>query len=158
MFSLTRARINSEILLLIRINKVMVTGIIHQCEEMLLPGKRRSAQVKKESLKFNFLYGDLFYQTPGALTKAEYQKNPQAARPAAGAFPSADGAKAAIYQKTWYGGFNNHFKFNDHFENSLIFMVLIRILRTQLSEIMKQEQNRISGKDSIHMETFYSKR
>jgi iron complex outermembrane receptor protein len=57
----------------------------------------------------------------GALTKAEYQKNPQAARPAAGAFPSAEGAKAAIYQKTWYGGFNNHFKFNDHFENSLIF-------------------------------------
>jgi len=76
---------------------------------------------KKESLHFNFLYGDLFYETPGALTKAEYQKNPQAARPAAGAFPSADGAKAAIYQKTWLGGFNNHFKFNDHFENSLIF-------------------------------------
>jgi iron complex outermembrane recepter protein len=76
---------------------------------------------KKESLHFNFLYGDLFYETPGALTKAEYQKNPQAARPAAGAFPSADGAKAAIYQKTWFGGFNNHFKFNDHFENSLIF-------------------------------------
>jgi len=76
---------------------------------------------KKESLHFNFLYGDLFYETPGALTKAEYQKNPRAARPAAGAFPSADGAKAAIYQKTWYGGFNNHFKFNDHFENSLIF-------------------------------------
>ena len=76
---------------------------------------------KKETLHFNFLYGDLFYQTPGALTKAEYQKNPEAARPAAGAFPSADGAKAAIYQKTWYGGFNNHFKFNDHFENNLIF-------------------------------------
>jgi len=76
---------------------------------------------KKETLHFNFLYGDLYYQTPGALTKAEYQKNPQASRPAAGAFPSADGAKAAIYQKTWYGGFNNHFKFNDHFENSLIF-------------------------------------
>ena len=76
---------------------------------------------KKESLHFNFLYGDLFYETPGALTKTEYQKNPQASRPAAGAFPSAEGAKAAIYQKTWYGGFNNHFKFNDHFENSLIF-------------------------------------
>ena len=76
---------------------------------------------KKETLHFNFLYGDLFYETPGALTKAEYQKNPRVSRPAAGAFPSADGAKAAIYQKTWYGGFNNHFKFNDHFENSLIF-------------------------------------
>ena len=76
---------------------------------------------KKETLHFNFLYGDLFYETPGALTKAEYQKNPRASRPAAGAFPSADAAKAAIYQKTWLGGFNNHFKFNDQFENSLIF-------------------------------------
>ena len=76
---------------------------------------------KKESLHFNFLYGDLFYETPGALTKAEYKKDPGAARPAAGAFPSADGAKAAIYQKTWLVGFNNHYKFNDHFENSLIF-------------------------------------
>ncbi|HEU5164696.1 MAG TPA: TonB-dependent receptor plug domain-containing protein [Chitinophagaceae bacterium] len=76
---------------------------------------------KKESLHFNFLYGDLFYETPGALTKAEYKKDPTASRPAAGAFPSADGAKAAIYQKTWFGGFNNHYKFNEHFENSLIF-------------------------------------
>jgi len=76
---------------------------------------------KKESLHFNFLYGDLFYETPGALTKAEYKKDPRAARPAAGAFPSADGAKAAIYQKTWLGGFNNHYKFNKHFENSFIF-------------------------------------
>ena len=76
---------------------------------------------KKESLHFNFLYGDLFYETPGALTKAEYKKDPTASRPAAGAFPSADGAKAAIYQKTWMAGFNNHYKFNEHFENSLIF-------------------------------------
>jgi iron complex outermembrane receptor protein len=76
---------------------------------------------KKETLRFNILYGDLFYETPGALTKAEYEKDPKAARPAAGAFPSADKAKAAIYQKTWFGGLNNHYKFNDHFENNLVF-------------------------------------
>lgn len=81
------------------------------------------AQIKsgKETLRFNFLYGDLFYETPGALTKTEYEKNPKAARPAAGIFPSADKAKAAIYQKTWFGGLNNHYKFNEHFENSLVF-------------------------------------
>ncbi|HEX6845841.1 MAG TPA: TonB-dependent receptor [Chitinophagaceae bacterium] len=76
---------------------------------------------KKETLRFNILYGDLFYETPGALTKAEYEKNPKAARPAAGAFPSADKARAAIYQKTWFGGLNNHYEFNDHFENTLVF-------------------------------------
>ena len=76
---------------------------------------------KRESLRINLLYGDLFYETPGALTKAEYNNNPGSARPAAGSFPSADKAKAAIFQKTWLGGLNNHFKFSDRFENSFIF-------------------------------------
>lgn len=79
------------------------------------------ASGKKESVHFNLLYGDLFYETPGALTKTEYQKDPKAARPAAGAFPSADKAKAAIFQKTWLGGLNNHYKFSPNLENSLVF-------------------------------------
>jgi hypothetical protein len=53
MFSLTRAKVTSEILLLIRTSKVMVTEIIHQCEEMLLPGELRSAQVKR-NIAFQF--------------------------------------------------------------------------------------------------------
>ena len=32
---------------------------------------------KKEEVKFSVLYGDLYYQTPGALTKAEYSANPR---------------------------------------------------------------------------------
>ena len=76
---------------------------------------------KKEVLRFNLLYGDLFYETPGALTKSEYQKDPRAARPAAGAFPSADGAKAAIFQKTWLGGLHNYYKFSQNFENTFVF-------------------------------------
>ena len=52
----------------------------------------------KQQLSASLLYGDLYYQTPGALNKTEFAANPKGARPAAGAFPSADGAKAAIYQ------------------------------------------------------------
>src|SRR4051812_43330832 len=51
-------------------------------------------------LKASFLYGDLFYETPGALTLAEYQANPKAARPGGGGFPGAEAAKASIRQKT----------------------------------------------------------
>src|SRR5690606_2858021 len=29
-------------------------------------------------LKTSFVYGDLFYETPGALTRAEYEANPKA--------------------------------------------------------------------------------
>jgi iron complex outermembrane receptor protein len=55
-------------------------------------------------LKTTFLYGNLFYETPGALTQAEYNANPKAARPGSGAFPGAEGAQAAISQKQFIAG------------------------------------------------------
>ncbi len=71
----------------------------------------------KDELNAFFLYGDLEYQTPGGLTKAQYLANPKAARPAAGAFPSAAGARAAIRQKTFLAGFSNRYAFSEKFEN-----------------------------------------
>ncbi|MHA4843805.1 TonB-dependent receptor [Flavitalea antarctica] len=64
-----------------------------------------------------FLYGDLDYQTPGGLTKAQYQANPKAARPAGGPFPSAVQAHAAIGQKTFLAGFSNRYQFTSKLEN-----------------------------------------
>ena len=55
-------------------------------------------------LKTTFLYGDLFYETPGALTKSEYDINPKAARPFAGAIPGAIQANASIHQKMFLAG------------------------------------------------------
>lgn len=69
-------------------------------------------------LSHTLISGDLYYQTPGALTLKEFDENPLAARPAAGAFPSATQAQAAIWQKTiltgvslksdWGNGFSNN--------------------------------------------------
>ena len=73
---------------------------------------------ERQQLSASFLYGDLYYQTPGALNKTEFAANPKAARPAAGAFPSADGAKAAIFQKTFLGGITNDYSFTENFENT----------------------------------------
>lgn len=61
-------------------------------------------QLKKSELKTSFLYGDLEYETPGALTSAEYNISPKASRPSAGSFPSAVQAKAAIMQKMFLAG------------------------------------------------------
>ncbi len=60
-----------------------------------------TAQYKISTL---VLYSDLEYQTPGGLTLAQYQANPKQARPAGGPFPSAQDAKATIYQQSFYGG------------------------------------------------------
>ena len=72
----------------------------------------------KQQLTAAVLFTDLFYETPGGLTKAEYDANPKAARPAAGGQPSADQAKAAIYQKNVLVGLQQLYAFNDHFKNA----------------------------------------
>jgi iron complex outermembrane receptor protein len=72
---------------------------------------------EKDALNVFFLYGDLDYQTPGGLTRAQYLANPKAARPAAGAFPSAVQSQAAIRQKTFLAGFSNRYQFSSKFEN-----------------------------------------
>jgi iron complex outermembrane receptor protein len=43
----------------------------------------------KGKITTHFLWGDLFYQTPGGLTLAEYNTNPTAARPRVGTTPGA---------------------------------------------------------------------
>ncbi len=73
---------------------------------------------EKGKLQAHFLYGDLFYQTPGALTKTEYDANPKAARPAVGATPSAMQSQAAIYQKTFLAGFTYNQSITSNFKNT----------------------------------------
>jgi iron complex outermembrane receptor protein len=74
----------------------------------------------KEQLAASVLYGDLYYQTPGGLTAAQYNSNPRSARPAGAGFPSAQDAKAAIYQKTFLAGLNHTYRFTDDFQNSTV--------------------------------------
>ena len=73
----------------------------------------------KQQLTAGILYNNLFYETPGGLTKAEFLINPKQARPAAGGFPGADAAKAAIYQKNFLAGINHQYNFSSNFKNSL---------------------------------------
>lgn len=72
----------------------------------------------KESISTHVLFGNLFYETPGGLTKAQFVLNPRSARPAGGGFPGAVQNKAAIYQKTFWAGINHEYNFNDHWQNN----------------------------------------
>lgn len=73
---------------------------------------------EKQSVHAYILYGDLFYQTPGALTLTEYNKDPRAARPPAGGMPGAVQSQAAIYQKNFTAGFSNEYHFSEHWQNT----------------------------------------
>lgn len=72
----------------------------------------------RQSLQTSVLYGDLYYQTPGGLTKTEFLANPRGARPAAGAFPGADQAQAGIRQQTFLAGITHNYSFSDALENT----------------------------------------
>ncbi|HVY74505.1 MAG TPA: TonB-dependent receptor, partial [Puia sp.] len=75
----------------------------------------------KKTLSSLASYGDLYYQTPGALTLTEYNNNPKQSRPAAGGNPSADQAKAAIYQKTFMAAIKHVYQFDEHWQNTSSF-------------------------------------
>jgi iron complex outermembrane receptor protein len=73
---------------------------------------------EKTSIQSHFLYGDMYYQTPGALTKSEYDANAKSARPHAGMSPSADEAKAAFYLKTFLAGISLDQTISTNWKNS----------------------------------------
>ena len=66
---------------------------------------------EKSILKSHFLYGDMYYQTPGALTKTEYNLDARSAR------PGTDEAKAAFYSNTFLAGFSLEQKLSDEWKN-----------------------------------------
>jgi len=72
----------------------------------------------REQLTASILYNNLFYETPGALTKTEFDANPRQSRPAAGGFPSAVTVKAAIYQKNFTAGINHQYQLTGSIKNS----------------------------------------
>ncbi len=74
---------------------------------------------KKNELEISLLYNNLYYQTPGGLTLTEFKVNPKQARPAAGVFPSAQSAKASIYQQNITGGVTNYYKLNNKIKNTI---------------------------------------
>jgi iron complex outermembrane receptor protein len=72
---------------------------------------------QKDQLKFLGFYSDLSYQTPGGLTLAQYQADPQSSRPATKFVPGAIDQKIAIYQKVLLGGLVNEWHLNDKLRN-----------------------------------------
>ncbi|MBK7562711.1 MAG: TonB-dependent receptor plug domain-containing protein [Chitinophagaceae bacterium] len=108
-------------------NRNQVTYAHNQSDGYRIQTKMRrdnlswQSQVKisdKQQLTASLLFTDMYYQTPGALTLAEFTANPKNARPAAGSFPSAVNAKAAIYQKNLLAAFTNQYKINTVLNNS----------------------------------------
>lgn len=84
---------------------------------------------EKKYLKVSYLYGDLFYETPGALTKAEFDADPRAARPGGGGFPGAEQAKASVRQRMFFTGASYVQRFAPKWENTSVLYGMFTELR-----------------------------
>jgi iron complex outermembrane recepter protein len=67
----------------------------------------------KGILSAALFYTDLFYQTPGGLTLAQYDTNPRQAR------PEAIDKSAAIYNQTIFGGFSYDYQWNTQWSTKI---------------------------------------
>ncbi|MEO7522647.1 MAG: TonB-dependent receptor [Ferruginibacter sp.] len=68
---------------------------------------------KYSSLKALLFYGDIFYQTPGGLNKAQFDSAPAQARQATATLRSAEDQKAAVYNKMLFGGLTHIIQLTD---------------------------------------------
>lgn len=99
-------------------------------------GYREQSALRKDVLKWDagirsgkhlfdllFFYTDLYYQTPGGLTKLQMLQNPQQARPSSGSIPGAVQQQAAIYNQTIFGGIHHQFEINKKFSTESSFQL-----------------------------------
>jgi iron complex outermembrane receptor protein len=101
----------------------------------------------KQQLTASVLYGDLYYQTPGGLTGAQYNTNPKSARLAAGVFPSAEDAKAAIYQKTFLAGVTHQYRFSENLQNtSVVYGAFSNIKNPTIRNYERRSEPHLGGR------------
>lgn len=88
-----------------------MTRDVMQVQGSFRAGERRTVNA-------TVLYADLYYQTPGGITKAQYDENPKQARQPGGPFAGAVEQKAAIRNKTFYGGLSQDYQWNNRWSNA----------------------------------------
>ncbi len=78
---------------------------------------------QKHQIQSLVWYTHLYYQTPGALTEAQWLQNPKASRFATNTLPSAATQKAAIYNNTLFAGVHHQYKFSRNHQSSIAVVV-----------------------------------
>lgn len=63
-------------------------------------------------------FTNLRYETPGALTLAQYKADPRAARPAGGGMPSSEESQAAVHQESFLLGLKARYRLSPQLQNT----------------------------------------
>lgn len=106
--------------------------------------------LERQQLTASILFTDMEYETPGALTLPEFNNDPSAARPAAGAFPSAVDAKAAIYQKNILAGLTNSYWLHNSLKNvTSLFGAFAQVKNAAIRNYERRNEPHFGGRTSF---------
>ncbi|HSU29309.1 MAG TPA: TonB-dependent receptor [Chitinophagaceae bacterium] len=106
-----------------------------------------------DQVTVSFLFTDMYYQTPGALTVTELNANPKAARPAGGGFPSAVAAQAAINQKNILAGFTNEIAIHGSLKNSTtLYGAFAQVRNPAIRNYERRNEPHFGGRSTFSLE------
>lgn len=88
-------------------------------KRLSLLGSGKLRYSNSNSIKITLLFSDLHYETPGALTEAQYRDDPHQARPGSAASPGAIEQKSGIYNKTFFGGITHEISLSKNLKHVL---------------------------------------
>lgn len=119
----------------------------------------------KGTLSASIFYTDIYYETPGGLTKAQYDADPSQARPAKTSpppLPSAIEAKAAVRNKTGYAGLIYEHQWNTHWTtNAGVYGSITSFENPTIRNYESRDEDNIGGrtetKFSFEKETWKGK-
>jgi iron complex outermembrane receptor protein len=101
----------------------------------------------KTILRSTSFYTDLFYQTPGALTKAQYDQDSRQARLATATLPSAIDQQAAIYNQTFYSGAMLDHQWNNNWSTTVGFFGSVTDFKNPaITNYEKRRENNWGGR------------
>ena len=116
-------------------------------ERTVLTYETNNQTSENNKLTTTFLYGNLFYKTPGALTTDEFSKNPKSARPRAGTSPGAAEANAAIYQKMIFAGLSNENLFTKNWKNvTSVYAAYTKMDNPAIRNFARNNQPHVGGR------------
>jgi iron complex outermembrane receptor protein len=102
------------------------------------------------TLSTTIFYTDLFYETPGGLTKAQFEVDPSQARPPKTSpppLPGAEEAQAAVQNKTIYGGLVHEYEWNDNWSTKTgVFGSLTDFENPTIRNYEIREESNIGGR------------
>jgi iron complex outermembrane receptor protein len=108
-----------------------------------------SAIGKKGNLSLLGMYSDLYYQTPGGITLAQYQTNPKLARQSTPAVPGSEAQKAAIYTKLALLGGNYTLRLSENWtQSTALYLSTNDFANPFITNFEKRDEQGIGGRNT----------